>query len=462
MLVIGGGPAGIAFAARIAMLGHAVTLVEQQAFPRRHVGQSLTPGAVPLLASIGIDLAAAAPTPVDAIEVCWDEGEQRRESAVPQSFTVERGAFDRTLLDRARVLGVRVIQPGRLLTQRKSAGFWQVAVGSDAGTETLTVDMIAIATGRGGAKAGQVATGPRTLAIHGWWHVDGARVLPRIEAGDEGWFWRVPLPDGTVSVLAFADARRFHGLPGNTLAERFDQLLGTSAIWPEAGRGRLIGAIAAVDATAWRHPAPVAAGIVRIGDAALAIDPLSSSGVQKSLQGALAAAIVANTMLRRPDEAGMAADFYATMLADAADRHARWAAGHYARVAAIRPTAFWTDRARGVAAEINAPSMTCAAVAAGAPVTLCPQARLVDTPCLDAAFVVRREALIHPAIDGPVAFLGGQAVAPLLRQLVTGQTPVMLARQWSLEMPRDRALAVTAWLLNNGVLVADEAARGAP
>src|SRR5688572_29358999 len=52
--VIGGGPAGSTVARELASLGHDVILVERAPFPRRHIGESLSPGILPLLDLIGI------------------------------------------------------------------------------------------------------------------------------------------------------------------------------------------------------------------------------------------------------------------------------------------------------------------------------------------------------------------------------------------------------------------------
>src|SRR5712675_2169144 len=60
---------------------------------------------------------------------------------------------------------------------------------------------------------------------------------------------------------------------------------------------------------------------IQLGDAALAIDPISSSGVQKAIQTALSGAIVANTLLRRPELTDAALSFYRTQLSDASERH---------------------------------------------------------------------------------------------------------------------------------------------
>jgi flavin-dependent dehydrogenase len=57
---------------------------------------------------------------------------------------------------------------------------------------------------------------------------------------------------------------------------------------------------------------------IKLGDAVLATDPLSASGVQRAMQGALAAAVTVNTILRRPDSARLAEDFYRERQADIA------------------------------------------------------------------------------------------------------------------------------------------------
>lgn len=52
--VIGGGPAGAAAALRLSQMGHSVVVVEKKKFPRAHIGESLSPGVLPLLDSLGI------------------------------------------------------------------------------------------------------------------------------------------------------------------------------------------------------------------------------------------------------------------------------------------------------------------------------------------------------------------------------------------------------------------------
>ena len=95
----------------------------------------------------------------------------------------------------------------------------------------------------------------------------------------------------------------------------------------------MIGPPAAIDATAYVDDACASAVTFTVGDAALALDPLSSSGVQKAIQGALSAAIVTNTLLRRPEHAEAALQFRRAGLEEASQRHRHWAASHYSKVA---------------------------------------------------------------------------------------------------------------------------------
>ena len=95
-----------------------------------------------------------------------------------------------------------------------------------------------------------------------------------------------------------------------------------------------------------------------------------------------------------------------------------------------------------------------AATLARLPVGLSTQARLVDLPCLDAEFVVVKQAICHPGLDGPLAFLGGHEVAPLLKDLQPGQTIAEIARGWTRGLPLEKGIALAHWMLTRGVLVA--------
>ena len=455
--VVGAGPAGSVFAARMAQLGHEVRLIEQARFPRSRLGESLNPGVEPLLKSARLETAldAQALTRVRNVWVNWADGLRLREDPREQGLIVDRGAFDLGLVEGARSHGVKVLQPARVVDRQQSGRRWRLAIDIDGRREMVEADFLADAGGRNAASGRpRVPTGAPTLAVYAYWR--GARLpaTPRIEAGEEAWFWGVPLPNGTYNALAFVDPKAFRAGSG-ALAQRFLERLAGSMVLEDCREAERLGPVRAIEATPYLASDCVDRNAIRLGDAALAIDPISSSGVQKAIQSALAGAIVANTLLRRPDAADLATDFYRARLSDASERHSRWAADHYGSVAANRGGRFWAERSKGHEGTDSAPSLAPFDARAMAVMSfeLSPQAAFVETPCLDGEFVGLAPALRHPRLETPVAYLGGRALAPLLRDLPPGRTPLQIARAWSNRMPLESGLAIAGWLVNHGVLV---------
>ena len=148
--IIGGGPAGSVLAARLAQLGHEVCLVERAAFPRRHLGESLSSGVVPLLATVGAHTAVASAgfTPVRTVTVKWDQGLQTRDDPAAQGLLVDRGHFDRLLLEHARAVGVRVFQPARVSEKSLHADGWKLRIDEDGRVHKIRAAFLADATGR--------------------------------------------------------------------------------------------------------------------------------------------------------------------------------------------------------------------------------------------------------------------------------------------------------------------------
>lgn len=451
--VIGAGPAGCVFATRMAQLGFSVCLIERARFPRQRLGESLSPGVLPMLASMGsADVIEAAGFPrVSAVSTNWDGTEAVREDPRAQGMLVDRARFDAALLARAVASGVQVSQPARLLEHTHTSRGWLVRIEAETGAIELLTGFMADATGRSARLGGRRrAVGPRTIAIHAYWTGTHLPDRPRIEAGEREWYWGVPIPDGSYNTLVFVDGERFRAEPGGSLDDRLLALLARSALMHEVRGARLRAPARSADATPYVDEECVSAHHIRLGDAALAIDPLSSSGVQKAIQTALSGAIVANTLLRRPDAAEAARQFYRNSLSDASTRHAAWAASHYATVAARHRDPFWSARAAAVGAEVGGAG--AALVTDDMPLQLSPHSRFEEVPCLGASYVEMRSALRHPGLDGPVAYLGGQELARLLRDVRAGMTSRELATTWAGSVPLGTGLSIARWLTRHGVL----------
>jgi len=453
--IIGAGPAGNAMAIRMAQLGRDVCMIERSVFPRSHIGELLSPGIWPQLDLLGVagTVAAAGFWPCRTSLVEWEgDVRVRRDFGTSGGLLVDRAAFDALLLNCARTHGVRVMQPAVVRTRTRRDQGWHLEVQCADRICALDVDFLADASGRSAVLRGRKKRAyHRTLALYGYWR--GARLPdePRIEAGLDAWYWGLPLPDGTYNATVFLDAADFRARRAPSLSATYHALIARSGLMTGCRDVRLFGPVRAADATPYLDSNSIGPRSIKIGEAALALDPLSSSGVQKAINTALAGAASVNTLLRYPEQADAAKRFYTGNLGEASDRHRRWAARHYAVAAATRPARFWQTRAADAAAE---PERISPANGFGLPhhlaVALSPDAMLMPEPCIVGDFIATKPALHHPDLERPVAFLGGCEVAELLQPLHPGMALGALMNAW--KVPNGSKPAIAEWLIKHRVL----------
>lgn len=444
--IVGGGPAGSTLAARVAALGHSVVLVERAVFPRKHLGESLTPGVRPLLESIGAGdvFEKSGALVVESVLVNWDVGLRERIDPESRGMLVDRGRFDSSLLKHAMAAGAQVLQPAIFRDCITLADGWRIRV--EQGDKSICIDarFLADASGRSFATRGRKRqTGTRTTAFYAYWQGSDLPKRPRIEAGSDAWYWGVPIPDGTYNTLVFVDPRTY-------APDRLQELVARSGLLEGCRDIHLVSPVRAVDATPYIDEQSVTHRSIKVGDAALSIDPLSSSGVQRAIQTALSAAVVVNTLVRKPESSEAAMEFYRSSLTDASERHGNWAGEYYA--AATRNTQFWRQRSsRSVPVEVAQPISS--SDFADEPLALSPDLTFVELPCIDGGFVTVKSALHHPSLDRPVTFVGGCEMPPLVRRVRKGMKPMEIALIWSDRVPLRTGIALTGWLISKGLLV---------
>ena len=455
--VIGGGPAGASVALRLASLGHEVCLIERQAFPRRRAGESLTPGVESVLDALGVRdrLETAGIFRAVRAEVRWSNERVARMTGGWR--LVDRGDLDTHLLDAARERGVEVIQPARARSATRTPQGWRIQVEAEGRFSSIVTCGFAIdASGRAGFFRGKKqATSPRTVALHGYFRGEGLPATVGVEAAPSGWAWGAPLPSGLFSAMVFLDPTTVRTAGRAGLEELYRAWLGRSELFAACAGAPLEGGLRALDATPYVDASPVGPDWIKLGEASFALDPLSSTGVEKAMRSALVGALVVHTMRTCPERAHLATGLYRDRQRESVEQHETWSAAHYSE-SRYSTHPFWQRRSEA------GPALSAEPVQGALPgpevlhhpVELAREARVVEMACLVGDEIASRLAVTGPLLRRPVVFVEGVEIAPLLTMIRPGEALHVAVQRWSAHVPARKALAIAAWLFSRGILVA--------
>jgi len=211
-LVIGGGPAGAATAILLKKAGWRVVLVEKSAYPRQKVcGECLTAGGLALLDELGVGAAVCARASPELRQVGWMGKSPSVVADLPACVegihrygrALGRDHLDKLLVDRARELGVTLLQPATVTTVRGESGNFQCEV-------QATQRPRAERTGHGNSSL--VHRAAVVVDAHGSWDAGAGETIRQARAphhgsdlfGFKASFANAALPAGRLPVLAFS------------------------------------------------------------------------------------------------------------------------------------------------------------------------------------------------------------------------------------------------------------------
>jgi len=296
VIIVGCGPAGSTAANLLAQAGRDVLVLEREAFPRFHIGESLLPIDLPLFTRLGLEIDARSFQFKQGAEFLDERtGEYAFFSfadAMPgtpsHAWQVERAAFDDILARQAIARGAQV-RFGDVVTAI-DLGADEVRVHSGSGEHRGR--FLFDATGQDAwlaRRARSVAPirelGRAAVFTH-FEGLDPAVVAEIAEQGnikvlivEDGWHWVIPLIGGRLSV----------GLVkwrGKLDEAALDAALAASPIVQRFTAGARRGPTRTIANWSYKNLLPHGPRWACIGDAAAFLDPVFSSGVSLAMLGA--------------------------------------------------------------------------------------------------------------------------------------------------------------------------------
>jgi flavin-dependent dehydrogenase len=446
--VVGGGPAGAVIAFRLAQLGHEVVLIARMSSARSHCLETLTPGVAEQLAflHLGDALDGALLRQTTELELRWGSNRFEQNTSVKPRILIERSAFNNGLITAVKRRGVNVL-PADVEGAERSADGWRLKCGSPDGPLILIASSLIDATGRRGLLPTKRLRNHRLLGVRGQWSGTRLPNCTRIAASEQCWAWGAPLADHTYEAILFLDPRDLNA-DRKSLEQRYRSLVCTCGLLDGVRVANCIGPLRACDATPYVEVDAVGQDFLKIGDACLAIDPLSSAGVQMAIQSGISGAVAVHTLRRNSAATGLITAFWSSELARRSTRHAKWSAEYYRSAAERFPTPFWQSRA---ASWSNNPPLAYPPNQETLPkpnqaLQLSGSLSIVDAPCVVGDIIELRQTVVHPSLSESVAFLDGADLPILLARVFPGVTAAGVLQLWSCDVDPRRGLAILSWM----------------
>ena len=331
VMVIGGGPGGATTATLLADRGWSVALADKDVHPRFHIGESLLPLNLPLLEKLGLrdrmeDFGlrkyAAEFTSVQHGKTVAFEFSKAWDKTLPYSYQVRRADFDDMLIKHAASRGVEVHEGCRIASVDFNAAE-RVVVRErvkDGPAREWHAKFVVDASGRDTLLSNQFnmkQKNPRHASSALYGHFRNAKRHEGQAEGnisifwfDHGWFWFIPLADGSTSVGAVCWPYYLRARKVDPTAYFLDTIKTCPPLAARLADAELMGPVTATGNYSYESERTYGDRFILIGDAYSFVDPVFSAGVYLAMSSGFSGAETVDTVLREPARAAAALKKY--------------------------------------------------------------------------------------------------------------------------------------------------------
>ncbi|MDO8862661.1 hypothetical protein Q6D67_13200 [Haliea sp. E1-2-M8] len=340
IVVAGGGPAGCCAALGLQQMGYRVLLL---ATPRPWPScEGFSARALQGLQQAGLNSAAACLGAASPRRATWNGTTNDANS----EHLVLREALDQALLADVRSAGIEVItgQLGPTHALENGGSQLQVRLAS-GGSVARGCRFLIDARGRAAGGGGNRLRGPESVSLVQVRQGPPEPASSYLYSLPSGWAWLAQTGAGLLFLQLTVSAEA-GSLPARSELDSWfnaliqphhditDRIVGTSPTGPVFARG----------STSVLRNELVSGALLRVGDAAMAVDPLSGNGVFQALSSALAAPAVVNSLLQHPDDRSVAEAFYRQRVEHLFLRFARTGRDFYRLEQRWPQESFWRQR----------------------------------------------------------------------------------------------------------------------
>lgn len=341
IIVLGCGPAGVVSAIGLAKLGYQVSVIGEV---RRHqVIEGISERVFLALEHCGLTHAMQQVSKATPRRVNWNG----QENSANTERLIRRVEFDHALIEDLIAADIDFYRD-HIKSVNKHVDGWLIRCRTGS---QYHADFIVEARGRSAPFANDTfIRGVKTLSIcQNWQSDDPAFKQANAQAIsiEDGWLWVANSGNGNIfTQISISAKSKYIPRKANISAFIKNQLQNHASTAPLAKSITPKGEAIARGCSPILVKKTIDEGMLRVGDAAMAADPLSGNGIFQSLSSALVAPAVINTLLQKPDKQSIAKQFYQQRLEHLFYRFARIGRDFYQMESRWHGHDFWYERSQ--------------------------------------------------------------------------------------------------------------------